>query len=156
MLLIVLLFVCYGQLESFHLNSQGGNRFLGTSRAELKRTLLKASQFDENLTDLDQLGRAELQTLAKEYGIKATGKTAEIIEQLSLAISSINAESEGELPSAEQTLKVSPLEKTVTVETSTGKHSVICSCLYWEKTAGCGIIIIVAVEDLMPSVCFAL
>lgn len=121
MLLVVLLFVCYGQLESFQFKSQICNRYSGTNRADWRRTQLQVSQFDENMTDLDQLSRAELQTLAKEYGIKATAKTADLVEQLALAISSISAESEGELPSKEQTLKVSPLEKTVTVETTTGK-----------------------------------
>lgn len=126
MLIVVLLFICYGQLESFQFKSQSYNQFSSVSRVGWRRTLLQASQFEDNLTDLDQLSRTELQTLAKEYGIKATSKTSDLVEQLTLAISAISAESEGELPSKEQTLKVSPLEKTVTVETTAGKpeHSV--------------------------------
>ena len=79
-----------------------------------------SSQSDEEMVDLDKLSRVELQSLAKEYGLKATGKTTDLIEQLSLAIASIRADANLLLPSEEQTLKVSPLERTVTLDSSAG------------------------------------
>ena len=79
-----------------------------------------ASQFDKEMVELDQLSRSELQSLAKEYGIKATGKTADLIEQLGLSIASIRSDADLLLPSKEQTLKVSQLEKTVTLDSSAG------------------------------------
>lgn len=74
------------------------------------------------MTELNKLSRTELQTLSKEYGLKATLKTADLITNLEVAISSIRSSEESLSPSATETLKLSPLEKTVTVK-STGKRT---------------------------------
>ena len=83
---------------------------------------LSSSSFDKDMTELSKLSRTELQTLSKEYGLKATLKTADLIINLEMAISSIDDSERSRLPSATETLKLSPLEKTVTVK-STGKRT---------------------------------
>jgi hypothetical protein len=85
-------------------------------------TSLPSSSFDKDMTELNKLSRTELQTLSMEYGLKATLKTADLIINLEMAISAIKSSEESLLPSATETLKLSPLEKTATVK-STGKRT---------------------------------
>jgi hypothetical protein len=98
-------------------------RHLSTNyRIAVTSVSLSSSSFDKDMTELSKLSRTELQTLSKEYGLKATLKTADLIINLEMAISSIDDSERSRLPSATETLKLSPLEKTVTVK-STGKRT---------------------------------
>lgn len=98
-------------------------RHLSTNhRIAVTSVSLSISSFDKDMTELSKLSRTELQTLSKEYGLKATLKTADLIINLEMAISSIDDSERSRLPSATETLKLSPLEKTVTVK-STGKRT---------------------------------
>lgn len=120
MLFLALLFICAGQLDSLKCTSPSWSQVCTLKRVSYRYVRMYSSQPDEEMVDLDKLSRVELQSLAKEYGLKATGKTTDLIEQLSLAIASIRADANLLLPSEEQTLKVSPLERTVTLDSSAG------------------------------------
>jgi hypothetical protein len=95
---------------------------LVTHRIASTSTSLSSSSFDKDMKELNKLSRTELQTLSVEYGLKATLKTADLIINLEMAISTINSSEKSLLPSATETLKLSPLEKTATVK-STGKRT---------------------------------
>ena len=126
MLFFALAFILVGRLHSFEYVFSSARAFSTANRAGSRILSVYASQFDKDLVELDQLSRAELQSLAKEYGIKATGKTTDLIDQLGLSIASVRSDADLLLPSVEQTLKVSPLEKTITLDSSAGILQIIC------------------------------
>ena len=122
MFLILFLFTWAAYVQSLH-NMVPTRRHLSTNhRIAVTSVSLSSSSFDKDMTELSKLSRTELQTLSKEYGLKATLKTADLIINLEMAISSIDDSERSRLPSATETLKLSPLEKTVTVK-STGKRT---------------------------------
>ena len=122
MFLILFLFTWAAYVQSLH-NMVPTRRNLSTNhRISVTSVSLSSSSFDKDMTELSKLSRTELQTLSKEYGLKATLKTADLIINLEMAISSIDDSERSRLPSATETLKLSPLEKTVTVK-STGKRT---------------------------------
>ena len=125
MLFFALAFILVGQLHSFEYVFPSARAFSAANRAGSRILAVYASQFDKEMVELDQLSRAELQSLAKEYGIKATGKTTDLIDQLGLSIASVRNDADLLLPSVEQTLKVSPLEKTITLDSSAGILQII-------------------------------
>jgi hypothetical protein len=86
-----------------------------------KNFCLSSSKFDTNIDDLYLLSRIELQTLSKAYKLKANSKTPDLIEQIKLFRENLNYNEDSEneiLPSKEQTLKVSSLEKTTVIDNS--------------------------------------
>jgi hypothetical protein len=89
-----------------------------------KNFCLSSSKFDTNIDDLYLLSRIELQTLSKAYKLKANSKTQDLIDQIKLFRGNLNDNDDSQneiLPSKEQTLKVSPLEKTAIVDNSDGE-----------------------------------
>lgn len=83
-----------------------------------------SSKFDTNIDDLYLLSRIELQTLSKAYKLKANSKTQDLIDQIKLYRGNLNDNDDSQneiLPSKEQTLKVSPLEKTAIVDNPDGE-----------------------------------
>jgi hypothetical protein len=83
---------------------------------------MQLSPTDEVMRDLKQLSIAEVRSLSKEYGLDATLVKATQIKNLESAIQAMNLAEQANMPSPAQTLKVSPLEKTVTVEGTAGEH----------------------------------
>ena len=83
---------------------------------------MQLSPTDDVMRDLKQLSVAEVRSLSKEYGLDETLVKATQIKNLESAIQAINAADQANMPSPTQTLKVSPLEKTVTVEGTVGEH----------------------------------
>lgn len=83
---------------------------------------MQLSPTDEVMRDLKQLSIAEVRSLSKEYGLDETLVKATQIKNLEAAIQAINLAEQANMPSPAQTLKGSPLEKTVTVEGTAGEH----------------------------------
>jgi hypothetical protein len=122
MFLILFLLTWTAHVSSLQNVMLSRSHLLVTHRIASTSTSLSSSSFDKDMKELNKLSRTELQTLSVEYGLKATLKTADLIINLEMAISSINSSEESLLPSATETLKLSPLEKTATVK-STGKRT---------------------------------
>ena len=90
MFLILFLFTWAAYVQSLH-NMVPTRRHLSTNhRIAVTSVSLSSSSFDKDMTELSKLSRTELQTLSKEYGLKATLKTADLIINLEMAISSID------------------------------------------------------------------
>ena len=119
MFLVIFLLTCTAHVSSLQISR---SHLSISNRIATISTTLSLSSFDKDMTELNKLSRTELQTLSKEYGLKATLKTADLIINLEAAISSINSLEKSSLPSATDTLKFSPLEKTLTIK-STGKRT---------------------------------
>ena len=83
---------------------------------------MQQSPMDEDMRDLQQLSIAEVRSLSKEYGLDESLVKAVQIKNLESAINAMNVAEQAKLPSSAQTLKVSPLEKTVAVEGTVGEH----------------------------------
>ena len=83
---------------------------------------MQLSPTGEVMRDLKQLSIAEVRSLSKEYGLDETLVKATQIKNLESAIQAINAAEQANMPSPAQTLKVSPLEKTITVEGTAGEQ----------------------------------
>lgn len=127
-----------------------------------KNFFLSSSKFDTNIDDLYLLSRIELQTLSKAYKLKANSKTDELIEQIKLFRENLtnnnndnnlsNVDFENEiLPSKEQILKVSPLEKSTVVD-SLSDASTISKNNYGVKNADIGEVLKdqgVQIDDLL-------
>lgn len=85
---------------------------------------MQLSPTDEVMKDLKQLSISEVRSLSKEYGLDESLVKAVQIKNLEAAIAAMNVAEQAKMPSSAQTLKVSPLEKTVTLEGTVGEHHI--------------------------------
>lgn len=85
---------------------------------------MQLSPIDEVMKDLKQLSILEVRSLSKEYGLDESLVKAVQIKNLESAITAMNVAEQAKMPSPAQTLKVSPLEKTVTLEGTVGEHRI--------------------------------
>eukprot|EP00596_Hydrurales_sp_CCMP1899_P001951 CAMPEP_0119046418 /NCGR_PEP_ID=MMETSP1177-20130426/46437_1 /TAXON_ID=2985 /ORGANISM="Ochromonas sp, Strain CCMP1899" /LENGTH=502 /DNA_ID=CAMNT_0007019529 /DNA_START=123 /DNA_END=1628 /DNA_ORIENTATION=- len=121
-----------------------------------KNFCLSSSKFDTNIDDLYLLSRIELQTLSKAYKLKANSKTQDLIEQIKLFRENLNVNNEDSekeiLPSNEQTLKVSSLEKTAIIDGSNNAVPIRKNLKYGVKNGDIGEVLKdqgVQIDDLL-------
>jgi hypothetical protein len=117
-----------------------------------KNFCLSSSKFDTNIDDLYLLSRIELQTLSKAYKLKANSKTQDLIEQIKLFRGNLNVNNEDSekeiLPSNEQTLKVSSLEKTAIIDGSNNAVPIRKNLKYGVKNGDIGEVLKDQVSEL--------